>query len=378
MRRVSFSIRRTGAAILLGIAGGTMAVAASSLLASAPFAFAATSPFELYCPNTPVGTIVLNNAVTAGTISPATLSAGTQFNLTGFQTTVALPSQIVQASQALGNTAVMGSASSTVDATGATPASISSGTISFSVSIPSPIPSNGLTLELPASASSIGPFTATGGAIALSLASTSSLSVSVTPGSPPLSLSCKAYANNAIPTSGITTSTPPGSPISPQIATATASGSSSSSATTPTTAPPTSASSSSTPSTPASTAYTGPGPQLWLVALIGLLLIVVAFVSYLVGPGGRGPLRGRLRFAEASRTDGLRTGPPLRHGSPSVSSFSRSAAGPPDLWVDPQHLAPPSRGAGGSESELWIDGWGPGASGPRPEPPRRKFPRLWL
>jgi len=364
MSRVGFGIRRTAAAVLLGMAGGTMAVAASSVLGSAPFAFATSSLFELYCPNTPVGTIVLNGAQVAGTISPATLSTGTKFNLSGFQTTVAIPSEIVSATSALGNTAVSGTASATVDATGATPSSISSGTISFSAPIPSPVPASGLNLALPATPSTIGPFTATGGAVTLSLNSTSNLNVSVTAGSPPLALTCTAYANDAIPTSGLATSAPPGSPISPQIATATASGTASSSATTspPTTAATSAATTPTTaaPSTPASTAFTGPGPQLWLMALIGLLLLVAGVVSYLIGPGGRGPLRERLGFAEVPWAGRFGTGPPPRGGGRSTWAHSQSARAPDGLWVDPQQVSPPpSPDAGAAAGGLWIDGWEP-------------------
>lgn len=366
MRRASFSIRRWGAAALLGMAGGTAAAAASSLVSSAPFAFADSAPFELFCPGTPVGTIVLNGAVVTGKITPAAPASGSQFSLSGFQTTVALPQAIAQATQALGNTSVMGSAGATIQATGATPATLSSGNIAFNATIPNPIPANGLTLQIPASPSTIGPFTATGGAITLSLGSTASLNVSVTPGSPPLALSCKAYANNAIPQSGITSSTPPGAPVSPQIATASAS---SSSQTPATTAPPTAPSSGSQtpattapPSTPSATAFTGPGQQLWILALVGLLLVVAGFMSFLVGPGGR-PMRGRLILASASRAGPI-TGSPLRRRVGQVAAlFSRATASPAGLWVDPEHAAPPPPEAVAEVKGLWIDGWEP--SGPR-------------
>ena len=360
MRGISFSLRRLGAIVLLGAVGGTMAVAASALVESAPSAFADTAPFELYCPGTPVGTIVLNGAVVTGKISPAAPASGTQFNLTGFQTTVTLPAAIAQATQALGNTAVQGSAGATVQATGATPASIATGDIAFNATIPNPIPASGLALAIPATPQNVGPFTATGGAVTLSLGSTASLKVSVTPGSPPLALSCKAYANNAIPTSGITSSTPPGSPITPQIATATAGAASNTPATT---APPTSPGGSgattattAATSTPSATAFTGPGQQLWLLALIGALLVGFGLVSYLVGPSGRGPLRGRLILATASRAGLTRTGAPLRRlGARSLLLLRRSSGGPGDLWIDPEHVAAPPGDAPDRVPGLWVD-----------------------
>ena len=90
--------------------------------ASATPAFADSSPYELYCPGTPVGNIVLNDVVTTGTITPASPASGAQFNLTNYQSTVVLPSSIVSAAAALGNSAITGSATLKVDATGATPA----------------------------------------------------------------------------------------------------------------------------------------------------------------------------------------------------------------------------------------------------------------
>ena len=79
-------------------------------------------PYELYCPGTPVGNIVLNNVATTGTITPADPTPGEQFNLTGYQNTLTIPSSIASAAAALGNSAITGTATATVNANGATPA----------------------------------------------------------------------------------------------------------------------------------------------------------------------------------------------------------------------------------------------------------------
>jgi len=172
-------------------------------------------PYELYCPGTPVGNIALNNATTTATLSPADPSAGSQFNVTGYQTTVDLPSSIVSAAAALGNSAISGTATTSLDASGATPASISTGTMSFDVPIPSPVPPSGLPLVIPSPSTTIGPFTASGGGIIVTQDATIQLSLEVSGST--LDLNCKAYPNNLEPT-GIVMSSPVGPVTAPVIA----------------------------------------------------------------------------------------------------------------------------------------------------------------
>ena len=172
-------------------------------------------PYELYCPGTPVGNIALNNATTTATLSPADPSAGSQFNVTGYQTTVDLPTSIVSAASALGNSAISGTATTSLDASGATPSSISTGTMSFDVPIPSPVPPSGLPLVIPSSPTTIGPFTASGGGIIVTQDATIQLTLDVSGSN--LDLNCKAYPNNLEPT-GIVTSSPVGPVTAPVIA----------------------------------------------------------------------------------------------------------------------------------------------------------------
>ncbi|HUI01938.1 MAG TPA: hypothetical protein VLZ77_00220, partial [Acidimicrobiales bacterium] len=81
------------AAILIGGALATLTL----VRGVASPAYANTTPYELYCPGTPVGNIVLNHVVTTGTISPPAPAAGQAFELTGYQSVVNLPSSIVSA-----------------------------------------------------------------------------------------------------------------------------------------------------------------------------------------------------------------------------------------------------------------------------------------
>ena len=75
--------RRVAAAMVagMGTASGGVLLA---LAAPAGTASADTPPYELYCPGTPVGNIVLNDVVTTGTITPTAPASGQQFNLTHY------------------------------------------------------------------------------------------------------------------------------------------------------------------------------------------------------------------------------------------------------------------------------------------------------
>ena len=209
-----------------------------------PVSTSGTAPYELYCPGTPVGNIVLNNVVTDGSLSPSSPTPGQTFDLTGFQSTLNLPGAIVSAAAALGNSSITGTAQLNVDATGATPASLSSGDLAINAPIPNPVPASGLTLELPATPGTVGPFTATAGAIALSVDPSINLTINVSGSN--LSLTCNPYPNDSDP-SGITSASPPGNPASPVIAT-TSSGP----------PPTTTTTSGSTTSTTSATGVTGP------------------------------------------------------------------------------------------------------------------------
>jgi photosystem II stability/assembly factor-like uncharacterized protein len=176
-----------------------------------------SSPYELYCPGSPVGNLVINGVSTTGTITPSALTSGSQFDLTNYQTQMNIPEALVSAFAALGNTTLTGSAQSSIDATGATPASVSSGTLNFDVTIPNPMPPTGIEVDLPADPTTIGPFTAAGGPISIYEDANTQLSIFVAGAD--LVLTCTAYPNNSAP-EGIAVTGPPAQPVSPVIATA--------------------------------------------------------------------------------------------------------------------------------------------------------------
>jgi hypothetical protein len=281
---------RTLVSVLAGfglapVVWGGLALAASS-------AGANTAPYELVCPGTPVGTVVLDNVVTDGSLSPASPSSGQQFSVTGFQTQVTLKGSLLSAAAAFG-TSLSGSATSTIVADNATPSSISGGTVSYNVPIPSPTPSS-LALNLPSAPATVGPFTATGSPI-VAVDKTSTLVISVAGNN--ISLTCTAYPNDSNPTStgilaGSSQSSPgaiAGTPIYPVIAPSGATytpGAASSS--TPSSTPTTSAAPSTTPATSASgstpatssnsLAFTGPSPDLWIIGIAGLVLLDLGYL----------------------------------------------------------------------------------------------------
>ncbi len=235
-------VRLKSSPALVGVAGFALLMLGTAIVVSvgaqtSASALAVSGPYELYCPGTPVGNVVLNDATTSGTLSPAAPTSGQQFTLTGYQTLVSLPQSLAEAAGAI-LPYLEGSATAQIDASGATPATTSIGPLNFNVPIPSPVPSTGVGLSLPVTPQTVGPFTATSSDITVQEDANASLSLTVA--GQALALTCTAYPNNSITPSGITTSTPTASPIAPVIANA-GSGTTTTTApgTTSTTGPPT-------------------------------------------------------------------------------------------------------------------------------------------
>ena len=232
-----------------------------------------TGAYELYCPGTPVGNILLNNVMTVATPSVTSISSGQTFSLGGYQTSVNLPATLASAAAALGSATLSGSATGQLDVAGATPATLSTGKESFSLNIPSPVPAAGLTLTVPTTPSTLGPFTSTGSAVTVQEDSSTALELVVS--GAPLDLNCTSYANdpNAVP--GLTTSPPTGNPISPVIATIGGGTSATTSTPPPATKP------GSTPTTKpvtapsSSLAFTGPGPGVGVIGILGGVLVLM-------------------------------------------------------------------------------------------------------
>ena len=144
---------------------------------------------------------MLNDVVTTATVSPSNLSAGEQFDVTGYQTHIPLPAGLVSAAAGLGNSSFDGLAASAVDAYGATPDRASTGSMSFDVPIPATVPSTGLGVDFPSSPTTVGPFTASGGPV--TIAGDQSTLVVAALSSKAFKMSCTAYPNDSVATLGL-------------------------------------------------------------------------------------------------------------------------------------------------------------------------------
>ncbi|MGA2521222.1 MAG: SGNH/GDSL hydrolase family protein [Acidimicrobiales bacterium] len=216
-------VARLGASALL--LGASMLTASLIIGGETSPAFADTAPYELYCPGTPVGNIVLNDVVTTGTLSPANPS-GTFFSIAGFQVQLNLPADVVSALQAIGATAIAGSYTTPLSGTlTGTPA----GPYTFDLPIPASVPPSGLALDIPPSPASV-----PGGLEPPETIPpddpTPPSSASISIGNPsftfdlpggPSTVTCNVFPDDTIATSGITTQTPTATTIAPVLAHAT-------------------------------------------------------------------------------------------------------------------------------------------------------------
>ena len=180
--------------------------------------------------------------------------------------------------------------------------------------IPSPVPSDGVPLSLPSTADNLSGFTASSPNFIVAEDSSASLTLMVS--GAPLSLMCTAYPNNSIATSGITTTPPSGSPLDPVIAIAGTGATAPTPTTTPTTAPSTSGSSGSggsgaVPASSKALAFTGVGPGIGVLGVIGGVLILLGFALLVLVDAPRRALAslalvgsrvtsGRLRVGDGS------------------------------------------------------------------------------
>jgi len=268
-------------------------------------ATALTGAYELYCPGTPVGNIVLNDAVTSATLSPAAPTTGQSFSVTGYQTVVNIPAGLATAaSEVSPGQPLAGSATAQIDASGATPAKTAEGPLTFSVPIPSPVPAAGVSLSLPSTPATITGFTVTDPKGAVTIQEDSNAALSLTVAGTALALTCTAYANDSVTPSGSTMTAPTGSPIAPIIAVAGGGSTSTTAPPTPTTKPGTTPTTNSgggggggsnvvtAPSK--SLAFTGAGPGVGVLGVIGGALILLGFALLVLVDA---PRRAMARFA---------------------------------------------------------------------------------
>jgi len=347
------------------VAPTTTTTGASTTTTTAP-PTTLTGAYELYCPGTPVGNVVLNDAMTSATLDPAAPSAGQSFSIDGYQTVVNLPSSLASAAAALAPT-LTGSATAQIDASGATPATTPEGPLDFNVPIPNPVPDAGVALELPSTPATVSGFTATSGAITIQEDSAASVSLSVAGSA--LSLDCTAYPNDSVTPSGITTSTPTASPIAPVIAVAGGGSTTTTTVapvTTTTKAPSTSGGGGSGSSgasaaktvtaSSSSLAFTGSGPGIGILGVVGGVLILLGLVLLLLVDAPRRALAGLAyagpatwrRVRRADIAEGLTILNPMRwrkgrsEGVPDTSITSPGQA--------PPTPAQPAEAAGGT----WV------------------------
>jgi hypothetical protein len=142
-----------------------------------------------------------------------------------------------------------------------------------------------VSLAVPSTPATVSGFTATSGGITIQEDSAATISLTVAGNA--LALTCTAYPNNTVTPSGITTATPSAAPIAPVIALAGGGSTSTTAPPTPTTKPPASKSgggsaggtggASTVVATPSALAFTGPGPGIGVLGVIGGALILLGF-----------------------------------------------------------------------------------------------------
>ena len=278
----------------------TTSEAATTTTSTAP-PTALTGPYELYCPGTPVGNIVLNDAVTSATLSPAAPTAGQTFSVTGYQTVVNIPNALATAaSEVSPGQPLAGSATAQIDASGATPAKTPEGPLSFSVPIPSPVPAAGVSLSLPSTPATISGFTVTDPNGKVTIQEDSSAALSLTVAGNALALTCTSYANNSVTPSGVAMTAPTGNPLAPVIAVAGGGTTSTTLPPTPTTKPGSTATTSGgggskvVTAAAKSLAFTGSGPGVGMLGVIGGALILLGFALLVLVDA---PRRAMAQFA---------------------------------------------------------------------------------
>ena len=205
-------VHRTTGLILLGV-----------LLSLVPIvgvpngqASADSVPYEMYCPGTPVGNIVLNGTTSSGILTPAIPSQGHRFGITGYTVTFVLPAAIASAAEALGNTSIAMTLKTAFIVSGGRPALKRFHRQNIDVSLPVNVPDNGLVVAVHFPSMTVGRVRRRATQITISQYPHVRLTMNVS-GSI-LGLRCLTYPNDSAP-SGIVNSSPSGSPVAPVIAT---------------------------------------------------------------------------------------------------------------------------------------------------------------
>jgi len=196
---------------------GALVVTSGALVAQidAGGAGATTPAYELYCAGTPVGDVVMNGVVTAGALSPIAPSAKQPVRLTGYQERFSIPAQIVMVAAALGNSSLSGTMRSAIQTTGVRPETLQTPQASFDVPIPSG-DTDALAISVPVAPISLGPFTTKHLPVVARVKGTTVITLDISGST--LTMHCRAYPDNSLPT-GVRGHHPPARyPIQPVIA----------------------------------------------------------------------------------------------------------------------------------------------------------------
>jgi hypothetical protein len=235
-------------------------------------------------------------------MDPPNPTTGQSFSLDNYQTVLLLPADLAtEAAQLSPN--IAGQSALQVDASGATPPTTPL-SIPFNSTIPSPVPAAGAPLSIPSAPQTVPGFSATSNAITIQEDSTMSLTLEVE--GTPLTLTCTAYANNAVTPSGATSDVPTSNPIAPVIAVA--GGGSTTTTTAPPAAPTTTIAPATNPSTGSggsggggagtvasssqSLAFTGPGSGVTALGILGAFLILSGFALLILMDAPRRAIAG--------------------------------------------------------------------------------------
>lgn len=199
-----------GLALVAGSAGSYAAGAGASPVPHSQLKKAAAGPakltgaYELYCPATAFGDVVIS-ATTTATLSPAHPHGDQKFYVKAVQEKITFAQGLAQGLASL--TALLGTASLVLQTAGATPASLATPVYQFTITLPKKAPAAGFKFSVPAAAGApIGPFTASAAKVAVSVSKSQKLTLSLdAKGQQPFPLSCTSFPTG-------TAKTKPGEP----------------------------------------------------------------------------------------------------------------------------------------------------------------------
>jgi len=214
--------------LFVSVSCAAATVAASPLAAAAPARSvpkALTGPYELYCPGTVLGSLVLHASAKAS-FAPSRPHPGQRFTMTGAQVQVHFPAGLAEGLKPF--SPMEGTVTASLQLLGATPSAINFSK-ALSIVFPASVPAAGTSFVVPKTAATLGPFTATSNSLWAEMGSDVDMSLTVsfkegTKSVPfPVKLDCQSFPVGAVSVSAQdpwdATSTPPASKaIDPVIA----------------------------------------------------------------------------------------------------------------------------------------------------------------